>query len=101
MEPGKSAPWGVEDGDSMIGEGGTRRDEPGRGAERWPAAWLRAAIILVLAVAGFMIVPDRLLVYLSTRVTPHARDALVTLWTVAFFIALSWIFVALQRRRTG
>jgi hypothetical protein len=66
--------------------------------ESWGGALWKAALLLVLAWLGFLYVPNRLLAYLSTRVTPHARDALVTLWVVAFFAALSWLFVALQRR---
>jgi len=65
----------------------------------WGAALWRAALVLLLAWAGFLVIPDRLLAYLAIRVSPHTRDALVTLWVAAFFVALSWLFVALQRPR--
>jgi hypothetical protein len=71
------------------------------GAESWRPALLKAAAVVVLAVVGFMIVPDRLLVYLSTRVSPHIRDAIMTLWTAAFFGAMSFAFTFLQKRRRG
>jgi hypothetical protein len=61
-------------------------------------ATLRAALILVLSIVGFMIVPDRLLTFLATRVEPTLRDALVLLWNVVFFVVLVKVFVSLQRR---
>jgi len=61
------------------------------------AAW-KAAAVLVVAVVGFMAIPDRLVVYLSLHVAPRARDAIVLAWVILFFLALSWAFVALQRR---
>jgi hypothetical protein len=61
-------------------------------------ATLRAALILVLSIVGFMIVPDRLLTFLATRVEPTLRDALVLLWNVIFFVVLVKVFVSLQRR---
>jgi hypothetical protein len=39
--------------------------------------------------------------FLSTRVTPHSRDAVVTLWVIAFFVVLCRVFVILQGRREG
>jgi hypothetical protein len=80
--------------------------EEGRGELRhaaaaggsWGPALLRAAAILVLSWAGFLLIPDRLLAYLSTRVTPHSRDALVSAWVVIWFLALSWVFVKFQER---
>jgi hypothetical protein len=67
--------------------------------DRWAPEALRAVAILVLAWAGFLLVPDRLLAYLTTRVTPHARDALVAGWVAIYFVVLCWVFVALQRGR--
>lgn len=68
-------------------------------AEGWGAASLKAGVALVVAVVGFMVIPDRLLAYLSLHVRPRVRDTLVSLWFVAFFLALSWTFVAIQRKR--
>jgi hypothetical protein len=67
--------------------------------DEWVPALAKAAIFLALSWIGFLFVPNRLLAFLTTRVTPHARDALVTLWVTAFFIAMSWLFVALQKGR--
>jgi hypothetical protein len=70
-----------------------------RGTDSWGRASWNAGLILILAWAGFLFVPNRLMAYLTTRVTPHARDALVTLWVIVFFVALSWLFVRLQKGR--
>jgi len=76
------------------------KDNPDpRSAESWGRASWKAGLTLVLAWAGFLFVPNRLLAYLTTRVTPHARDALVTVWVIVFFVALSWLFVGLQKGR--
>jgi len=58
-----------------------------------------AGAILVLAYLGFLFVPNRLVSFLATRVGPNVRDGVVTGWVMVFFLALSWIFVALQSRR--
>jgi membrane-bound metal-dependent hydrolase YbcI (DUF457 family) len=67
-------------------------------SESWGRALLCGAVVLILAIVGFGVVPDRMITYLSTRVTPIARDLLVTLWVVAFFIFLTWLYVRLQPR---
>jgi hypothetical protein len=67
----------------------------------WGGAALRAVLILVLSFVGFVIVPDRLLAFLATRVEPTPRDALVLIWVVVFFVVLTKVFVALQRRRSA
>lgn len=72
----------------------------GTGTEGWlPAAW-RAAAVLIAAVVGFMVVPDRVVAYLSLHVAPRTRDAVVLLWSVFWFVALSFAFVLLQRKRS-
>jgi len=63
-----------------------------------PAAW-KAAAVLIAAVVGFMVVPDRLVAYLSLHVASRTRDAIVLLWSIFWFVALSLAFVQLQRRR--
>jgi hypothetical protein len=77
--------------------GESRRTSPA--GERWSQAFIKAAAILFLAWAGFLFVPDRLLAFLSTRVTPHSRDALVSAWVGAWFLGMCWIFVTLQPGR--
>ena len=71
----------------------------GAAGEGWALALGKAVLVVVLSWAGFLAVPDRLLLFLTTRVGPNLRDALVTGWVVVFFIGLSWGFVALQRSR--
>jgi hypothetical protein len=79
---------------------GEQRDRDGRAPARsWAGAGARALLVLVLSWLAFLLVPDRLLVFLTTRVAPRTRDALVTLWVVVSFVVLSWVFVALQRER--
>jgi hypothetical protein len=65
----------------------------------WGGALARAAIVLIASFLGFVIVPDRLLNYLATRAVPRTRDGLVVLWVVVFFVAMSYGFVAVQRKR--
>ena len=62
------------------------------------AAW-KAAAVLIAAVVAFVVVPDRLMAYLSLHVTPRTRDAIVLLWSISWFVALSFAFVLLQRTR--
>lgn len=62
------------------------------------AAW-KAAAVLIAAVVGFVVVPDRLVAYLSLHVAPRTRDAIVLLWSISWFVALSFAFVLLQRTR--
>jgi hypothetical protein len=81
--------------------GGTQpvdRHDTGPATERWRRASAMAAALLVVGVVGFVVVPDRLLAFLSTRTAPRTRDALVVLYVVVFFIAFSWLFVRVQRR---
>lgn len=71
----------------------------GIGAQGWLSAAWKAAAVLIAAVVGFMVVPDRIVAYLSPRVAPRTRDAIVLLWSIVWFVALSFAFVTLQRRR--
>jgi polyferredoxin len=82
-----------------LGTGGEPVETSPRPETReWLRSGMAAVLILILSWVGFMFVPDRLLAFLSTRVTPHARDALVTLWVAFFFVVMSVLFVAFQRR---
>ncbi len=72
--------------------GGARNDG-------WGGALVRAAVVLIACFMGFVIVPNWLVDYLATRVVPRTRDGLVVLWVVVFFVAMSYGFVALQRKR--
>lgn len=69
--------------------------------ESWGAALLKAGLVLVGCFLGFVFLPQRLLTYLATRVTPNVRDGLVTLFDAVVFVLLAWALLALQRRGTG
>jgi hypothetical protein len=55
--------------------------------------------MLVASFLALVIVPDRLLAFLSPRITPASRDLLVVAWVTVAFVALCWLFVAIQRGR--
>jgi hypothetical protein len=63
----------------------------------WGVASIRAGIILALSLLLFVIVPDRLLGYLATRIVPGWRDCLMLLYWAAAFVVGCWLFVRLQR----
>jgi hypothetical protein len=62
----------------------------------WGSGLARSSLLLILSFVGFVLVPDRLVGYLSQHVVPRTRDALVLLWVIAFFVFMSWLFVRLQ-----
>jgi hypothetical protein len=72
--------------------------ENGSSQMTWPAAIVRAAILLVAAIVVFLVVPDRLLAYLSLHVAPRVRDLLVTAWIGVGFCGVAALFVGLQRQ---
>jgi hypothetical protein len=78
---------------------GTVHDHSGSENGGWAPALVRAVALLAVAFVGFVIVPDRLIAFLATRLVPRDRDFWVTLYVIAFFIAASWLFVRLQRGR--
>jgi hypothetical protein len=65
----------------------------------WLVASVRAAVVLVASVVLLVVIPDRLLAYLSTRIVPGWRDFLMLLYWGAAFVVECWLFVRLQRRR--
>lgn len=67
----------------------------------WGAAVWKGLVVLIASFLGFVIVPDRLVSYLSLHVAPDVRDALGVVWWIAFLVFLSWLFVRLQRRASG
>jgi hypothetical protein len=72
----------------------------GRAAEGWSLAAIRAALVLVLSVVGFVLVPDRIVTYLSEHARPGVRDLATFVWVLGWFTVLSWLVTRLQRRRT-
>jgi hypothetical protein len=65
----------------------------------WSVASGRAAVMLLASVLLLVVVPDRLLAYLSTRIVPGWRDFLMVLYIAAAFVVTCWLFVRLQRER--
>ena len=63
---------------------------------RWASAFMRAAILLVVTVALFVVVPDRLLAYLSLHLVPLWRDLAMLAYTAVAFVVGCIVFVRLQ-----
>lgn len=78
---------------STRGEGGA--------VEGWGRASLKALVVWVSALVVFVLIPDRLIAYLSLHVSPTTRDLSVLLFFVIAFLLESWLFVRLQRSRAG
>jgi len=74
------------------------RARSGGGHDSWVGAAVRAVVMLVVSVVVFALVPERLLTYLTIRVSPSVRDALVVLWWAAALVATFVLFVRLQAR---
>jgi hypothetical protein len=73
-----------------------------RSAEGWGTASWKAILLLIVAVVGFVLVPNQLLQYLPTHgVAPRPRDAIVAACSVAWFVAASYLFVRIQRRQSA
>lgn len=68
--------------------------------ETWSRAALAAAVMVVASAAGFVLIPNQLIAYLSLRVSPKERDLLVTGWWALAFVGCCWLFVRLQSRET-
>jgi hypothetical protein len=66
------------------------------GEVRWGSAIVRAAILLIVAVVLFVIVPDRLLAYLSLHLVPLWRDLVMLAYAAVAFVAGCAVFVRLQ-----
>ena len=79
--------------------GGARGRGRTAGSAGWVTALTRAGVVLAGSYVGLLLLPDRLVVYLSTRVGPDVRDTIVLLWVILVFGLLSWGLVALQRGR--
>jgi len=65
----------------------------------WGAAVVLGALVMIAAVLGFVVIPHFIVTFLSSRAVPQTRDGLVLLWEAVAFVALSWVFVRLQRGR--
>ncbi len=79
---------------------GSNRERAGGDADArsWGAAFIAAAVMVLLSFLAFVLIPNSLLGYLTTRMTPTGRDLVVVgWWTLAFLISCV-VFVRLQRR---
>lgn len=65
----------------------------------WSGAASRAALILAASAVGFLVIPDRAMAFLTTRLAPGTRDVLVSLWVVVCFVLLCWAVLVVQRRQ--
>lgn len=64
----------------------------------WGSAILRAVLMVVLSFLAFVFIPNTLLGYLTTRMTPNGRDfVVVSCWGLLFLISCV-VFVRLQRK---
>jgi hypothetical protein len=63
----------------------------------WVAPTVRAALMLTVSVIVFLVIPNRLLGYLSVHLVPTARDLLMAVWWLIAFVFACWLFVRLQR----
>jgi hypothetical protein len=66
------------------------------GDGRWGSAFIRAALVLVISVVLFVVVPDRLLAYLSLHLVPLWRDLAMLAYIAVAFVVGCLIFVRLQ-----
>jgi FtsH-binding integral membrane protein len=68
-------------------------------AERWGSALARAAIMVAVSFFALVFIPNTLLGYLTTRLRPNWRDAVVVgVWGLLFLVCCV-VFLQLQRRR--
>ena len=65
----------------------------------WGRAGVAAAVMVVLSYLFFILIPNTLLGYLTTRLTPTGRDLVVAAWWAVAFVVACVIFVRLQGRR--
>jgi FtsH-binding integral membrane protein len=79
-------------------DSGVQQAESGPRATSWGAATLRAAIMVVYSFLVFALIPNSLLAYLTTRLTPTARDLVMVGWWVLAFVVGCVVFVRLQPR---
>ncbi len=70
-----------------------------RAATGWGRALLAGSAVLVASVIVLLVVPDRLMAFLSPRVSPAIRDVLVVAWVGAWLLVLTAGIMAIQRRR--
>ena len=76
----------------------------GRGpsSEGWGTAFWKTILLLIVVVVGLLLVPNELLQYLPTHgVEPRTRDVIIGGWALAWFVAASYLFVRIQRRRSS
>ncbi len=65
----------------------------------WGHAALAAAAMVAISFVVFVLIPNTLLGYLTTRMTPTGRDLVVATWWAVGFVGACIAFVRLQPRR--
>jgi hypothetical protein len=82
-----------------MARGGRRYDSDPVARTSWGAAILASVLMVGVSFLLFVLIPNTLLGYLTTRMTPTGRDLVVAgCWALGFVLA-SLIFVLLQPRR--
>gem|GEM_PF-1954014 len=77
---------------------GAKQGRAGGGEGSWSAASLGAGLMVLLSYLALVLIPNTLLGYLTTRMTPVGRDLVVTGgWAIAFLFVCV-VFVRMQRR---
>jgi flagellar biogenesis protein FliO len=54
---------------------------------------------MVLSIVGFVLVPDKIVTYLSEHARTSVRDLATLTWVLVWFLAMSWLVTRLQRRK--
>ncbi len=62
----------------------------------WAHAALAALVMVVVSFLVFVLIPNTLLGYLTTRMTPTGRDLVVAGWWMIGFVLACLVFVRLQ-----
>lgn len=70
----------------------------GRRGGSWASAVVGAAVMILVSFLVFVLIPNSLLAYLTTRMTPTGRDLVVVTWWVFAFVISCIVFVRLQHR---
>lgn len=77
---------------------GSNGERVGSQGGSWISAILGAAAMVLVSFLVFVLIPNSLLAYLTTRMTPTGRDLVVVAWWVFAFVVSCVVFVRLQRR---
>jgi hypothetical protein len=82
----------------MDDNGGGPGEAAPASSSRWATATARAAVLLAASVVGFVVFPNWLVGYLSTRVTPTGRDILLAIWLPVGVVLVGFLFARVTAR---